>query len=158
VVKRKVEQSSAEIAEARAATLKAMKGAEQDWQKATNWALIADRVIPLHCETREGAARGAWRSVCPRSPSLPGYMPPRESVATKPRLAERYPLNVISPKSHGFLNSCYANEPHKIKGQGEQFVMISQKDAAARSIREGGVVEIKRLVAAGACMRLAEGL
>ena len=61
---------------------------------------------------------------------LPGYVPPRESAATNPKLAERYPLNVISPKSHGFLNSCYANEPHKIKGQGEQFVMISPKDAA----------------------------
>ena len=61
---------------------------------------------------------------------LPGYVPPRESAATNPRLAERYPLNVISPKSHGFLNSCYANEKHKIKGQGEQFVMISPKDAA----------------------------
>jgi anaerobic selenocysteine-containing dehydrogenase len=73
---------------------------------------------------------------------LPGYVPPRESVATNPRLAERYPLNVISPKSHGFLNSCYANEPHKIKGQGEQFVMISAKDAAARSIREGDPVRV----------------
>ncbi|MGD9501019.1 MAG: molybdopterin-dependent oxidoreductase [Methyloceanibacter sp.] len=73
---------------------------------------------------------------------LPGYVPPRESAATNPRLAERYPLNVISPKSHGFLNSCYANEPHKIKGQGEQFVMISPKDAAARSIREGDPVRV----------------
>jgi anaerobic selenocysteine-containing dehydrogenase len=49
---------------------------------------------------------------------------------------------VISPKSHGFLNSCYANEKHKIKGQGEQFVMISPKDAAARSIREGDPVRV----------------
>ena len=73
---------------------------------------------------------------------LPGYVPPRESMATNPRLAERYPLNVISPKSHGFLNSCYANEPHKIRGQGEQFVMISPKDAATRSIREGDPVRV----------------
>jgi anaerobic selenocysteine-containing dehydrogenase len=73
---------------------------------------------------------------------LPGYVPPRESAATNPRLAERYPLSVISPKSHGFLNSCYANEPHKIRGQGEQFVMISPKDAAARSIREGDPVRV----------------
>ncbi len=73
---------------------------------------------------------------------LPGYVPPRESAETNPRLAERYPLNVISPKSHGFLNSCYANEKHKIKGQGEQFVMISPKDAAARSIREGDPVRV----------------
>ena len=73
---------------------------------------------------------------------LPGYVPPRESAASNPALAERYPLNVISPKSHGFLNSCYANEPHKIRGQGEQFVMISPKDAAARSIREGDPVRV----------------
>jgi anaerobic selenocysteine-containing dehydrogenase len=73
---------------------------------------------------------------------LPGYVPPRESAETNPRLAERYPLNVISPKSHGFLNSCYANEKHKIKGQGEQFVMISPKDAATRSIREGDPVRV----------------
>jgi anaerobic selenocysteine-containing dehydrogenase len=73
---------------------------------------------------------------------LPGSVPPRESVATNPKLAETYPLNIVSPKSHGFLNSCYANEKHKIKGQGEQFVMISPKDAAARSIREGDPVRV----------------
>jgi anaerobic selenocysteine-containing dehydrogenase len=73
---------------------------------------------------------------------LPGYVPPRESVATNPKLGETYPLNIVSPKSHGFLNSCYANELHKIKGQGEQFVMISPKDAAARSIREGDPVRV----------------
>jgi anaerobic selenocysteine-containing dehydrogenase len=73
---------------------------------------------------------------------LPGYVPPRESAASNPKLAERYPLNVISPKSHGFLNSCYANEPHKIRGQGEQFVMISPLDAAARNIREGDPVRV----------------
>ena len=55
---------------------------------------------------------------------LPGYVPVRELPETNPELAKLYPLNIISPKSHGFLNSCYANEPHKIRGQGEQFVMI----------------------------------
>jgi anaerobic selenocysteine-containing dehydrogenase len=73
---------------------------------------------------------------------LPGYVPPRESAASNPDLAKRYPLNVISPKSHGFLNSCYANERHKIRGQGEQFVMISPADAAARSIRDGDPVRV----------------
>jgi anaerobic selenocysteine-containing dehydrogenase len=73
---------------------------------------------------------------------LPGYVPPRESPASNPELAKRYPLNVISPKSHGFLNSCYANEKHKIRGQGEQFVMMSPNDAAERSIREGDPVRV----------------
>lgn len=73
---------------------------------------------------------------------LPGYVAPRETPATAPDKAKLYSLNIITPKSHGFLNSCYANEPHKIKGQGEQFVMISPKDAASRSIRDGDPVRV----------------
>ena len=66
----------------------------------------------------------------------------REPRRAMPASPSAYPLNIISPKSHGFLNSCYANEPHKIKGQGEQFVMLSPKDAAERSIREGDPVRV----------------
>ncbi len=73
---------------------------------------------------------------------LPGYVPPRETPSTNPEQARLYSLNIISPKSHGFLNSCYANEPHKIKGQGEQFVMISPADAAARQVRDGDPVRV----------------
>jgi anaerobic selenocysteine-containing dehydrogenase len=73
---------------------------------------------------------------------LPGYVPVRESPETNPALAKSYPLNIISPKSHGFLNSCYANEPHKIRGQGEQFVMINKSDADPRNIREGDPVRV----------------
>ncbi len=73
---------------------------------------------------------------------LPGYVPPRESPETNDTLGKLYPLNIVSPKSHGFLNSCYANEPHKIRSQGEQFVMISPEDAASRQIREGDPVRV----------------
>ena len=73
---------------------------------------------------------------------LPGYVAPREAPDTSPEQARLYSLNIISPKSHGFLNSCYANEPHKIKGQGEQFVMISPADAAKRNVREGDPVRV----------------
>jgi len=73
---------------------------------------------------------------------LPGYQPVRESPQTNPELAKRYPLNIISPKSHAFLNSCYANEPHKIRIQGEQYVMISPTDAQTRNIREGDPVRV----------------
>ena len=73
---------------------------------------------------------------------LPGYVPARERPETNPQRAKLYSLNIISPKSHAFLNSCYANEPHKIKSQGEQFVLISPADAAKRSIREGDPVRV----------------
>lgn len=73
---------------------------------------------------------------------LPGYVPNRESADSNPALAARYPLSVISPKSHGFLNSCYANVAEKIKGQGEQFVMIHPLDAATRGIMEGVKVRV----------------
>jgi anaerobic selenocysteine-containing dehydrogenase len=73
---------------------------------------------------------------------LPDYIGPRESHTNDPELARRYPLNIVSPKSHGFLNSCYANMEQKIQGQGEQFVMISQQDADARGILDGDRVKV----------------
>jgi anaerobic selenocysteine-containing dehydrogenase len=74
--------------------------------------------------------------------SLPDYVPSKEAPDSNPELAERYPLNIIAPKSHGFLNSCYANMDNKIKGQGAQFVMISEDDAEARGINEGDQVRV----------------
>lgn len=74
--------------------------------------------------------------------TLPDYVPSRETAATNPELAQKYPLNIISPKSHGFLNSCYANMAQKIRGQGEQFVLINAVDAEARGIRDGDKVRV----------------
>ena len=74
--------------------------------------------------------------------SLPDYVPSRETQATNPELAKKYPLNIISPKSHGFLNSCYANMEQKIKGQGEQFVLINALDAEQRNIKQGDTVRV----------------
>ncbi|HYN53716.1 MAG TPA: molybdopterin oxidoreductase family protein [Methylotenera sp.] len=74
--------------------------------------------------------------------SLPDYVASRESAEVNPVLAAKYPLSIISPKSHGFLNSCYANVTEKIKGQGEQFVMINAADADMRGIAEGAKVRV----------------
>jgi len=74
--------------------------------------------------------------------ALPDYVPCRESPATNPALAARYPLNIVSPKSHGFLNSCYANIANKQKAQGEQFVLINALDAAARGVAGGERVKV----------------
>jgi len=73
---------------------------------------------------------------------LPDYVPSRETPASNPELAQKYPLNIVSPKSHGFLNSCYANMEHKIQGQGEQFVLMNAADALERNIKNGDRVSV----------------
>ncbi len=42
---------------------------------------------------------------------LPTFVPPRESVASNPTLARRYPLAFLSPPARNFLNSSFANLP-----------------------------------------------
>ena len=74
--------------------------------------------------------------------SLPDYLASRESAATNPELAKKYPLSIISPKSHAFLNSCYGNVEEKIKIQGEQFVLINALDANKRGVKEGAKVKV----------------
>jgi len=73
---------------------------------------------------------------------LPGYVPANERPETNPAQASRYPLNIVSPKSHGFLNSQYANEPQKIGAQGEQSILINPADASSREILEGALVRV----------------
>lgn len=74
--------------------------------------------------------------------AVPSYVPCKERPETNPALAATYPLNIITPKSHGFLNSCYANEANKIKGQGEQFVLVNPKDASERGIEDGKFIRV----------------
>jgi anaerobic selenocysteine-containing dehydrogenase len=73
---------------------------------------------------------------------LPTYVPPNESPATNARLAAKYPLNIISPKSHAFLNSSYGNLPRQLHHAGEQFVLVNPKDALVRNVGEGSPVRI----------------
>jgi anaerobic selenocysteine-containing dehydrogenase len=74
--------------------------------------------------------------------SLPDYVPNRESAATNPELAKKYPLNIISPKSHAFLNSCYANMESKLKAQTDQYVILNPADAEARGVSDGDPVRV----------------
>ena len=62
-------------------------------------------VVPLF---RQGY--GGQQSGEPVDP-LPHYIPPNENPQTAADLARRYPLSLISPKSHAFLNSNYGNLP-----------------------------------------------
>lgn len=72
---------------------------------------------------------------------LPAYVPSRETADANATLAARFPLNIISPKSHGFINSSYANMTSKLQVQGEQYLMINPADALARNVQEGMMVK-----------------
>ncbi|GAB3083044.1 molybdopterin-containing oxidoreductase family protein [Nocardioides zeae] len=71
---------------------------------------------------------------------LPHYIPPREAAAADPELAARYPLNLISPKSHAFINSSFANIEIHQKVQKPATLLVNPEDAAARGITTGAVV------------------
>ncbi len=73
---------------------------------------------------------------------LPDYIPQNESPQTNPELAARYPLNMLSPKSHAFLNSSYGNLEAQLHHAGEQMVMISPGDAQARGIGDGDAIRV----------------
>jgi anaerobic selenocysteine-containing dehydrogenase len=73
---------------------------------------------------------------------LPEWLPMRESAESNPELAKKYPLNILTPKAHAFLNSQYANEKAQQHRQGEQTVMIHPSDAESRGINEGQMVKV----------------
>jgi anaerobic selenocysteine-containing dehydrogenase len=93
-------------------------------------------VLPLF---RQGSTRSA---AGPAVDPIPSFIAPRESARTNSALAARYPLNIISPKPHAFLNSCYANLPHQRRIAGEPGVTIHPEDAAQRGIAEARVVRV----------------
>jgi anaerobic selenocysteine-containing dehydrogenase len=73
---------------------------------------------------------------------LPTYTAPLESQQSNPALAEQYPLALISPPAHSFLNSTFVNVPKLQKSEREPIVEISAADAAARNINDGMLVRV----------------
>jgi anaerobic selenocysteine-containing dehydrogenase len=68
---------------------------------------------------------------------VPDFIAPSESVQSAPELAARYPLALISPAAHAFLNSSFANLPKQLRQELRPFVEINPLDAAARGIETG---------------------
>ena len=73
---------------------------------------------------------------------LPTYTPPREDPQTRPDLAARYPLQLVSPPRPQFLNSTFANEPHHRTAAGDPTIELSAEDAAARGLADGQWAEV----------------
>jgi len=71
---------------------------------------------------------------------LPAYIPPREDRLSNPSLAKDFPLALISPPAHHFLNSTFANLfAEKEVGP---TLEIHPEDAHARRIENGNPVQI----------------
>lgn len=73
---------------------------------------------------------------------LPDYIPPYESVASNPKLAEIYPLAMISPPARNFLNSSFVNVQSLRDTEGEPHLEMNPVDAACRSIENADRVRI----------------
>ena len=77
------------------------------------------------------AFRADWLAGLGLDP-LPTFDPPAE-VADE-QLAARFPLALLTPKTHFFLNSTFANQARQHRAQPEPFVVVHPDDAAARDI------------------------
>lgn len=73
---------------------------------------------------------------------LPDYRPAREGPGGDAELLGRYPLQLLTPKTHpGFLNGTYSMSPRHAP-PGGPFVELDPTDAAARGIEEGRPVVV----------------
>lgn len=68
---------------------------------------------------------------------LPNYEPPAESAEADPDLAATFPINLLSPAAHHFLNSSFANVASLQKSEKEPRIWISPQDAEERGIADG---------------------
>ena len=73
---------------------------------------------------------------------VPTYLPPRESREEAPALAERYPLTLLSPPAHEFLNSTFVNVDALRRKAGAPTLRIHPDDAALRGVMDGMVVRV----------------
>jgi anaerobic selenocysteine-containing dehydrogenase len=81
-------------------------------------------------------AHGGFGTADGRLALAPDYEPPAEPGD------ERFPLALITPKTHLFLNSTFADQRRQHSAQREPFVVIHPDDAAARAIEDGDLVRV----------------
>ena len=73
---------------------------------------------------------------------LPNYEPAEESQDGNAKLAEEFPINLLSPAAHHFLNSTFGNVESLMKGEKEPRIWIHPADAAERNIADGDEVKV----------------
>jgi anaerobic selenocysteine-containing dehydrogenase len=73
---------------------------------------------------------------------VPEYVPPFESEERDPELVRRYPLALLSPPAHSFLNSSFVNVASLRRSAGKPTLEIHADDAGRRGIADGMKVSI----------------
>jgi anaerobic selenocysteine-containing dehydrogenase len=104
-----------------------------------NWAPFAEGQFPTpsgKCELYSEREARAGRD------PLPCYVPPHEDPQTKPELAAKYPLQLLTPPAPSFLNSTFVNVDVLRKAAGERTLEIHPADAAKRGIADGAMVSV----------------
>jgi anaerobic selenocysteine-containing dehydrogenase len=120
-------------------TLDATKAGPVRLNLPPNWAPFAAGHFPTpsgKCELYSEREARAGRD------PLPHYVPPHEDPQTKPELAAKYPLQLLTPPSPPFLNSTFVNVDALRKSAGERTLEIHPADAAARGIADGQAVSV----------------
>jgi anaerobic selenocysteine-containing dehydrogenase len=120
-------------------TLEATKAGPVRLNVPHNWAPFAGGDFPTpsgKCELYSEREVRAGRD------PLPYYVPPHEDPQTKPELAAKYPLQLLTPPAPSFLNSTFVNVDTLRKSAGERTLEIHPADAAARGITHGQTVKV----------------
>ena len=73
---------------------------------------------------------------------LPTHTPLAESADGSPDLHAKYPLALLTPSTHHFLNTTFGNVPALVHKEGTPFIEINGADAAARGIAQGDLVRV----------------
>jgi anaerobic selenocysteine-containing dehydrogenase len=67
--------------------------------------------------------------------SIPAYVPPAESADADPERAARFPLMLLSPPEHPFMNSTFVNVPRLAEAAGDTTLLLHPNEAAVRGIQ-----------------------
>jgi anaerobic selenocysteine-containing dehydrogenase len=120
-------------------TLDAAKAGPVRLNLPKDWAPFAEGRFPTpsgKCEFYSEREEKAGRD------PLPGYTPPHEDPQTRPDLAAKYPLQMLTPPASSFLNSSFVNVETLRKNAGEVTLEIHPTDAAVRGIADGQTVTV----------------
>ena len=111
-----------------------LEGFEEDGLRERGWTKVDVGQGPTP------HANGGFGTETGRAIMHARYEPPAEVADAA--LAERFPLALVTPKTHLFLNSTFANQRRQHAAQPSPEVVVSPGDAAARGIEDGATVRV----------------